>query len=81
MEGEFNNHCVQGLALGKVVPTDCSINMTFGDKTFCFSSEQAKADFMKDTEGNLVKAQNFAEGIPLGQFAESIPLRKPTDVA
>ena len=47
--------CTEGLAL----KTDCSINMTLEGKTYCFGSEQAKADFMKDPEGNLAKAQEY----------------------
>jgi hypothetical protein len=42
-KGEFNNMCTEGLALGKDVPTDCSVNATIKDKTYCFGSEQAKA--------------------------------------
>jgi YHS domain-containing protein len=58
-KGEFNNMCTEGLALGKDVPTDCSVNATIKAKTYCFGSEQAKADFMKDPEGNLAKAQSY----------------------
>jgi hypothetical protein len=78
-QGEFNNSCVQGLALGKVVPTDCSISATIGGKTYCFSSQRAKADSMKDSVGNLAKALKFV--VPLKQYAEGGPQRKPTDVA
>ena len=28
-------------------------------KTYCFGSEAAKAEFMKDPEGNLAKAQTY----------------------
>jgi YHS domain-containing protein len=58
-KGEFNNMCTQGLALGKDVPTDCSVNTTIKGKTYCFDNEQAKTDFMKDPEGNLAKAQAY----------------------
>jgi YHS domain-containing protein len=57
--GEFNNMCTEGLALGKDINTDCSINSTLKGKTYCFGSEQAKTDFMKDPEGNLAKAQSY----------------------
>jgi YHS domain-containing protein len=57
--GEYNNMCTMGLALGKDVATDCSINGQIGGKTYCFGSDQAKADFMKDPEGNLAKAQAY----------------------
>jgi YHS domain-containing protein len=58
-KGEFNNMCTQGLALGKDVPTDCSVNTTIKGKTYCFGNEQAKTDFVKDPEGNLAKAQAY----------------------
>src|SRR5262245_54763194 len=38
---------------------DCSVNAQIGGKTYCFGSDQAKADFMKDPEGNLAKAQAY----------------------
>ncbi|MGZ5849789.1 MAG: hypothetical protein ACXWJ4_00705 [Methyloceanibacter sp.] len=57
--GEFNNMCTEGLALGKDIKTDCSINALLDGKTYCFGSEQAKTDFMKDPKGNLAKAQTY----------------------
>jgi len=30
-------------------------------KTYCFGSEQATSDFMKDPEGNLAKAQAYSK--------------------
>jgi YHS domain-containing protein len=57
--GEFGNMCTEGLALGKDINTDCSINTVLNGKTYCFGSEQAKADFMKDPTGNLAKAQAY----------------------
>lgn len=51
--------CTEGLALGKDINTDCSINTVLNGKTYCFGSEQAKADFMKDPTGNLAKAQAY----------------------
>jgi YHS domain-containing protein len=57
--GEFNNMCTEGLALGKDIQTDCKINAVIDGKTYCFGSEQAKADFMKDPKGNMAKAQAY----------------------
>src|SRR6476646_3290985 len=57
--GEFNNMCSWGLANHKDVQTDCSVNGTIKGKTYCFSNEEAKANFMKDPEGNLVKAAAY----------------------
>jgi len=57
--GEFDNMCTQGLASGKEVKTDCSVNTSYEGKTYCFGNEQAKQDFMKDPKANLAKAQSF----------------------
>jgi YHS domain-containing protein len=55
--GEFDNMCAQGLASGQKIKTDCSINAQIEGKTYCFGSEQAKTEFMKDPKANLAKAQ------------------------
>ncbi|MGH6805205.1 MAG: hypothetical protein ACREC3_17850 [Methyloceanibacter sp.] len=57
--GEFDNMCSWGLANQKDVKTDCSVNTTMQGKTYCFSSDQAKADFMKNPDANLAKAESF----------------------
>jgi YHS domain-containing protein len=57
--GEFNNQCSWGLANHKDVQTDCSINSTFKGKTYCFSSQEAQANFMKNPTANLDKALAF----------------------
>ena len=57
--GEFNNMCAEGLALHKEIKTDCSVNTAYKGKTYCFGSEQAKKDFMKDPAANLAKAEQF----------------------
>ena len=58
-EGEFNNACAMGLAMGQHIPTDCSVNWTnpADGKTYCFSSEQTMAMFLKAPTVNLKKAQ------------------------
>lgn len=56
--GEFDNLCTMGLATGKSVKTDCSVSETIGGKTYCFGNEEARAEFMKDPEGNLAKAES-----------------------
>jgi hypothetical protein len=40
--------CTIGLALGKDVQTDYSVNATIDGKTYCFGNEAAKTEFMKD---------------------------------
>ena len=57
--GEFSNMCTEGLALGKAVKTDCSVNTVIDGKTYCFGNEDAKTMFMKDPKGNLAKAQTY----------------------
>jgi YHS domain-containing protein len=57
--GEYDNMCTMGLALGKDVKTDCSINATLQGKMYCFGNEEAKTMFMKDPAGNLAKAQAY----------------------
>jgi YHS domain-containing protein len=58
-EGEFDNLCTMGLALGQEIPTDCSVNAEIDGKTYCFGNEQAKSDFLKDPEVNLAKAEAY----------------------
>ena len=57
--GEYDNMCTMGLALGKDVKTDCSINATIQGKMYCFGNDEAKTMFMKDPEGNLAKAHAY----------------------
>jgi len=57
--GEYDNMCSMGLALGKDIQTDCSINAELQGKTYCFGSKEAMAEFMKDPTANLAKAQAY----------------------
>jgi YHS domain-containing protein len=57
--GEFDNECVMGLALGKDIATDCSVNTEFNGKTYCFGNVQAKTIFLKKPEEFLTKAQIY----------------------
>jgi YHS domain-containing protein len=57
--GEFDNECVMGLALGKDIATDCSVNTVFNGKTYCFGNEQAKTIFLKKPEEFLAKAHVY----------------------
>ena len=61
--GEYGNMCAMGLAMGKKIDTNCTINGTIGGKKYCFGSEEAKATFMKDPEGNLAKASDFYKSL------------------
>jgi YHS domain-containing protein len=57
--GEYGNMCTMGLALGKDIQTDCSINAQVEGKTYCFGSKEAMAEFMKNPKENLAKAQTY----------------------
>jgi len=41
------------------VQTDCSVNAEISGETYCFSSEEAKTNFMKNPDANLQKAEEF----------------------
>lgn len=60
--GEFDNMCAEGLALGKNIATDCSVNAVIDGKTF--GNEATKTLFMKDPQGNLAKAQAYYSSKP-----------------
>lgn len=51
--------CTTGLALGKKIQTDCSINMGLGGKTYCFGNDEAKKMFEADPKAMLLKAEEF----------------------
>jgi YHS domain-containing protein len=57
--GQFGDMCAWGLANHKDVQTNCSVNATINGRTYCFSSEDAKNQFMKNPSGNLANAETF----------------------
>lgn len=59
VEGEFDGECVMGLALGKDIQTDCSVNTVYKGKTYCFGNETAKTLFLKRPEDFLVQAHIY----------------------
>jgi len=59
LAGEFNDHCTYGLSKHNLHKTDCSINVLFKDKTYCFSTEGAKDAFMFDQAGMIKEAGDF----------------------
>jgi YHS domain-containing protein len=63
-QGEFGDHCVMGLALGKEIKTDCSVNTVYGGKTYCFGNETARELFLKKPDEFLLKAQIFYSSKP-----------------
>jgi YHS domain-containing protein len=58
-EGEFGGECVMGLALGKDIKTDCSVNTVYQGKTYCFGNETARELFLKKPDEFLLKAQVY----------------------
>ncbi len=60
VEPEFNGECAMGLAMKKHVPTDCSVAWTADNgKVYCFSNEEAKAEFLKAPEVHIAGAETF----------------------
>ena len=59
LTGEYSNMCTMGLASGKDIQTDCSINAQIQGKTYCFGSTSAMTQFMADPSGNMAKAQAY----------------------
>lgn len=60
VEKEFGATCAYGLSeFGVEVKTDCKINWQdpATGKTFCFSKEEARQEFLKNPEANIRKAQ------------------------
>ena len=57
---QFGATCAYGLSeYGVEVKTDCKINWqdTASGKTYCFSKDEAKQEFLKNPEGNITKAE------------------------
>jgi YHS domain-containing protein len=58
-EPEFDGECVMGLALGKDIKTDCSVNTVYSGKKYCFGNETAKQLFLKKPDEFLLKAHVY----------------------
>jgi hypothetical protein len=57
---EFGGQCVEGLAEGRHVTTNCAITWTDKDgKVYCLSSESARKSFLENPAANLQKAREF----------------------
>ena len=63
-EGEFGGECVMGLALGKDIKTDGSVNTVYDGKTYCVGNETAKQLFLKKPDEFLLKAQVYYSSKP-----------------
>jgi YHS domain-containing protein len=58
-DGEFGGECVMGLALGKDIQTDCSVNTVYLGKKYCFGNETAKTLFLKRPDDFLLQAHIY----------------------
>lgn len=58
-DAEFGGDCVMGLALGKDIRTDCSVNTVYRGKTYCFGDETAKELFLKRPDDFLLQAHIY----------------------
>jgi YHS domain-containing protein len=56
---EYGGMCTTGLALGKKIPTDCTLNESAWGKAYCFGNKEAREAYMKDPEGTAKKAAEF----------------------
>jgi YHS domain-containing protein len=59
VKGEFDGECVMGLALGKDIQTDCSVNTVYQGKTYCFGNETARDLFLKRPNDFLLQAHIY----------------------
>jgi YHS domain-containing protein len=61
VQPEFDGQCVEALAEGKHVTTNCTTTWTDKDgKTYCFSNDGAKKTFLESPADNLQRARSFA---------------------
>jgi hypothetical protein len=57
---QFGGQCVEGLAEGHHVMTDCTTTWTDkAGKTYCFNNDAAKKSFLEHPDENLKRAQDF----------------------
>jgi len=57
---QFGGQCLQGLAEGKHVMTDCSVTWKDSEgRTYCFKNAEMRATFLKSPQENLEHARAF----------------------
>jgi hypothetical protein len=58
MKGAYNDHDPIGVAIGKLIPADCSINWTDPDthRLFCFTSATSMVYFLDAPKANTARA-------------------------
>src|ERR1700704_44693 len=78
---EFGGQCAMGLAEGRSITTDCSVTWTARDgKRYCFSSEQAKKQFLEDPQGNISRALDFSAAGAVQATGEHMDAYKTEEV-
>ena len=60
-KGELGGNCTTGLSEGVTFKTNCAVNEVYKGKTYCFSSQGAKEEFLKNPEETVNKAKMFYE--------------------
>jgi uncharacterized protein YjbI with pentapeptide repeats len=60
-KGEMGNNCTTGLSEGVLMKTNCQISELYKGKTYCFSSQASKDEFLKNPEETISKAKAFYE--------------------
>lgn len=55
-DAAFGGDCVMGLAVGKDIHTDCSVNTVYKGKKYCFGNETARTLFLKRPDDFLLQA-------------------------
>ncbi len=55
-DAAFGGDCVMGLALGKDIHTDCSVNTVYNGTKYCFGNETARTLFLKRPDDFLLQA-------------------------
>src|ERR1700726_1316592 len=81
VQPEFGGQCAMGLSEGHSIATDRSISWTARDgKRFCFSTEQAKKQFLEDPQGNISRALDFSAAGAVQATGERMDAYKTEDV-
>jgi YHS domain-containing protein len=70
---QYQSLDAMGLASGKGMRTPCTVSGEYEGKTYCFRNEDAKAEFMKDADGNRAKADSYYGSMRYSESSPNIP--------
>jgi uncharacterized protein YjbI with pentapeptide repeats len=59
LAAELGDNCTTSLSIGQMSKTKCEISDVYDGKTYCFGSEEAKAEYLKDPKATIMKAAAF----------------------